>query len=75
MLNLKRNHTVQTRLETTGPTESSKRFEDCAEPQTRSAGCIKTTVGSDVSIGIEEILSMRVGCWRPPVYVTDDPPR
>lgn len=75
MLKLKRNDALQTRLETTGPTESSKRFEDCTESQTRSAGCIKTTVGSDVSIGIEEILSMRVGCWRPPVYVTDDPTR
>ena len=24
----------------------------------------------DHSIGLEEVLAMRVGCWRPPVYVT-----
>ena len=24
---------------------------------------------SERAIGLEEVLAMRVGCWRPPVYV------
>jgi hypothetical protein len=75
MLTLKRrNHTLPTRPETTGTAESRNRFEGCVRSQTRST-VSAPTAGCDDSISIEDILNMRVGCWRPPVYVSDGPPR
>jgi hypothetical protein len=44
-------------------------------PRCQTTGTASHTAGSaesrtpEVRTGIDRILSMRVGCWRPPVYV------
>ncbi|HUE05816.1 MAG TPA: hypothetical protein VMP41_00185 [Acidimicrobiales bacterium] len=70
----KRNHTFRSGRKTTGRAEPQGRLALGSGPQpgpTRAA----QHVGCETQTGIEAILGMRVGCWRPPVYVNDGPVR
>jgi len=49
------NHHTSPRGETTGTTLHPREATERRTPEIRT--------------GIDRILSMRVGCWRPPVYV------
>lgn len=70
MLMLKRNHTVQARPVTSGRAEPPVRPETGTDSQVRAVS--STRAGEcEVRTGIDQILSMRVGCWRAPVYIND----
>lgn len=70
----KQNHTIRNGRETTGRAEPQSQFEVRGGLPPRASRAAKP-VGSETDTGIAAILRMRVGCWRPPIYVRDDPDR
>jgi hypothetical protein len=70
----KQNHTIRNGRETTGRTEPQSELEVGSGPQPCPNRAAKP-VDCEIDTGIAAILNMRVGCWRPPIYVRDDPAR
>jgi hypothetical protein len=69
----------QAGLELSALAELQDRFENCSGSAASSSSATATErtqrSGREVQTGIEQILDMQVGCWRPPVYVGAGPAR
>jgi hypothetical protein len=70
----KRNHTIGNGRKTTGRAEPQNQLEVRSGLQPGASRAAKP-VERELETGIAAILNMRVGCWRPPIYVKDDPAR
>jgi hypothetical protein len=70
----KRNHTIGTGRKTTRRAEPQSQLEVRSGSQPGASRAAKP-VDRELDTGIDAILRMRVGCWRPPIYVRDVPAR